>query len=211
MFHFRISKKCQGKRIQTAISLPKISQPFCNGDAVCWACLLLFCLVLSGPLLTSQQAGCTQKLKELQLFDHLEQGPFFHSQQLTAPKRGKTKFSWRCTAIYYQQLETKKILGNLRKSQLALLFSRFDGLHHNNVLLAFSSVPMKSWLAVGLYCTLWLLDSFQTRILLTAVCLQAENTNAYQSFHSLSLPCKFARIRHFVSLEKAEKIQVAAT
>lgn len=114
MFHFRISKKCKGKRIQTTISRPKISQPLCNSNAVCWACLLLFCLVLSGPLLTSQQAGCTQKLKELQLFDHLEQGPFFHSQQLTAPERGKTKFSWRCTAVYYQQLETEK---NSGKSQ----------------------------------------------------------------------------------------------
>lgn len=50
---------------------------------------MLFCLVLSGPLLTSQRAGCTQKLKKLQLFDHLEQGPFFHSQQLTAQKGGK--------------------------------------------------------------------------------------------------------------------------
>lgn len=53
---------------------------------------MLFCLVLSGLLLTSQQAGCTQKLKELQLFDHLEQGPFFHSQLLTAQKGGKQNF-----------------------------------------------------------------------------------------------------------------------
>lgn len=104
--------------------------------------LSLLTVVLFGfvwPLLTSQQAGCTQKLKKLQLFDHLEQGPIFHSQRLTAQKRGKTKFPWRCNAVYYQQLEKKKILGNLRKSQLALLFWRFDGLHHNIVLLAFSS------------------------------------------------------------------------
>lgn len=161
---------------------------FYIGNPVCWACLLLFCLVLSRPLLTSQQAGCTQKLKKLELFDHLEQGPFFHSQQLTAQKGGKQSFPDDAVPFTTSSLK-KKILGNLRKSQLALLFWRFDGLHHNIVLRAFSSGLQQTWLVAVLYCTRRVLDSSQTHILLAAFCLQAENTNTHQSFHSLSQSC----------------------
>lgn len=86
----------------------------CIANPVCWACLLLFCLVLSGPLLTSQQAGCTQKLKKLQLFDHLEQGPFFHSQLLTAQKGGKQSFPDDAVPLTTSSLKKKfwEISGN---------------------------------------------------------------------------------------------------
>lgn len=89
-------------------------------NSVCWACLLLFCLVLSGPLLTSQQAGCTQKLKKLQLFDHLERGSFFHSQQLTAQKGGKQSFltmqcrllpaAWNTNSGKSQEISTGSVI-----------------------------------------------------------------------------------------------------
>lgn len=84
--------------------------------------LLLFCLVLSGPLLASQQAGCTQKLRKLELFDHVEQGPFStqNSQQLTAQIGGKQSFL--DDAVPFTTSSLKNILANLRKSQLALLF-----------------------------------------------------------------------------------------
>lgn len=135
----------------------------CKGNPVRWARLLLFCLVFSGPLLTSQRAGCTQKLKRAAVIWPLGAGTFFPLTTANSRKRGKTKSSYDAMPFTTSSLKLK-ILGNLRKSQLALLFWRFDGLHHNIVLLAFSSGPQKIWLVLVLYCTLWVLDSSQTHI-----------------------------------------------
>lgn len=72
-------------------------------------------------------------------------------------------------------------MGNFSKSQLALLFLRFDDLHHNIVLIAFSSRLQRTWLLALLYCMGpgFLANTFY--FLLTG----AENTNAHHSFYSM--------------------------
>lgn len=173
--------------------------------------LSLLTVVLFGfvwPFAYISAGGLYTEAEKAAVIWPLGAGTFFPLTTANSPKGGKTKFSWRCNAIYYQQLETK-ILGNLRKSQLALLFWRFDGLHHNIVFLTFSSGLQQTWLVVALYCTLWVLDASQTHILL-ALCLQAENTNAHQSFHSLGV-CSVSTPKTQNTTRRRLKIQVSET
>lgn len=114
--------------------------------------VVVVCLVLSGLLTYISVGGLYTEAEKTAVIWPLGAWTFFPLTAANSPKRGKTKFSWRCNAVYYQQFETK-ILGNFRKSQLALLFWRFDGLHHNIVLPAFSFGTQKTWLAVVLHCT----------------------------------------------------------
>ena len=75
---------------------------FCVGDSARWAsslarcCFVWFCLA---PVLTSQQVGCTQKLEKPELFDHLEQATFFHSNKLTESKRALNEGNLRVFAL----------------------------------------------------------------------------------------------------------------
>lgn len=90
--------------------------------------------------------GLYTEAEKLWLFSHLElEPPFFFPSTIARGLKMRIKFSWRHNDVYYQWLE-KNVLGNLRKSQLALLFWKFDVLHHNIVVHAFSSGFQQTWL-----------------------------------------------------------------
>lgn len=106
------------------------------------------------PLAYISAGGLYTEAEKAEAIWPLRAGTFFPLTTANKPQKrgwgggiGKTKFSRQCNAVKLKL----KILGNLRKSQLALLFLRFDGLHHNTVLLAFSSGLEHIWLVAALY------------------------------------------------------------
>lgn len=152
--------------------------------------LSLLTVVLFGfvwPLAYISAGGLYTEAERAAVIRPLGAGMFFPLSAANSPKRGKTKFPWRCNAVYNQQLQTKKfweISGNHN------WHCYFEGLIAYIITLKILlSPPQKTWLVVVLYCTLWILDSSQKHILLPAFCLQAKNTIAHQSFHWLSQPC----------------------
>lgn len=158
---------------------------------------MLFCLVLSGPVLTSQRAGCTQKLKKMQLFDHLEQGPFFHSQQQTVRKGGKQNFPDDAMPFTTSSLKRKcwEISGNHN------WHSYFEGLMAYIITLYFLLSPLDLAYLAGSCAVLYSMGpGFLPNTHFTCSLLLAENTNAHQSYHSLSQPCS---LQHFFSKNTA--------
>lgn len=62
------------------------------GNLVCWACLLLFCLVLSSPLLTCQRGNLYTEAEKAAVIWPLGAGSFFPLTTAHSPKGGKQSF-----------------------------------------------------------------------------------------------------------------------
>lgn len=116
--------------------------------------LSLLTVVLYGfvwPLAYISAGGLYTEAEKAAVIWTLGAGTFF-PQQPAAQKEGKQSFSDDAMTFTTSRLrKKKKILVNLRKSQLALLFWRFDGLHHNIVLLVFSSGLQRTWPVIVMY------------------------------------------------------------